>query len=265
MHLIIDHSAELTDLQGPMGFWSQQSFEASHKLTKSNYSRSTMHGGGKITKGLRQLKRASSPAYQMLVKHVRMFISNIRLSIQKSTCCPEGYDSIIQAEYGESNEELKHAEETRNRDKERIKRRLGVLFTKGEKLQRQRRADLNTPSPARAAPLFVTPSSSQSPVAAVGASSVFVTPSSSPMVAVDANAANVTPCSVDKDGESTSNCGGSGGGGKRTMMSMLNTSFDDLVMSKQESLVTQSTFGTAVKLGVVIGSEREDEDNDAWV
>ena len=47
VHLIVDHSAVLCDIQGPLGFWSQQGFEAAHKILKTNYSRATQHGGGK--------------------------------------------------------------------------------------------------------------------------------------------------------------------------------------------------------------------------
>lgn len=249
MHLIIDHATELTDLQGPMGFWSQQSFEASHKLTKSNYSRSTMHGGGKRTEGLRQMKRASSPAYQMLVKHVRMFITNIRLCLRKTTCCPEGWSSIILAEYGESNMELKHAEATRNKDKVRIKRKLVKLYGRGERLQHQ---DIGLDPPltmARPAPVLKRVSTP-----------TFVTPSTS-VATVSTSSANVAPCSVQMDVESASNCGSSGvGSRKKGMVSLLSGSFEDAVMLMQESLVAQRAFTTAVNLGIGIGSKREDDD-----
>ena len=52
VHLVVAHSAVLTEVQGPLGFWSQQSYEASHKIMKSTYSRATNHGGGKITPGI---------------------------------------------------------------------------------------------------------------------------------------------------------------------------------------------------------------------
>ena len=66
VHMVIEHSAVLCDIQGPLGFWSQQSYEGSHKLMKQTFSRSTNHGGGRVTPQERQIQvlpPSYSPSY----------------------------------------------------------------------------------------------------------------------------------------------------------------------------------------------------------
>ena len=71
IHLVVEHSASLIRLHEPLGFWSQQGFEAAHKVFKASYSRNTSHDGG------RSEDRRSS-AYQIIVKCGRVILGDIR-------------------------------------------------------------------------------------------------------------------------------------------------------------------------------------------
>lgn len=93
VHLIIEHSAYLISTRGPMGFWSQQSMEASHKsacyrdyyccdccdcccfaVTKELYSRGTNHDGGRREK-------SSSALFQIIQKTARILVGQSRLQL----------------------------------------------------------------------------------------------------------------------------------------------------------------------------------------
>ena len=83
MHLIIEHSAYLIEVRGPLGYWNQQGFEAAHKLFKEAYSRSTNHDGGRGDRGDAAL---NAPA-QVVLKHGRMLWGQIRKSLAGAAAC----------------------------------------------------------------------------------------------------------------------------------------------------------------------------------
>ena len=125
VHLIIEHSAELMRIQGPLGFWSQQSFEASHKLTKGNFSRSSSHGGGKSTNTF-----SNSALYQMMAKHGRMFVSAMRQAIRRTTPSAVPYQLwlALKAEFAPGGKELIQHDKVRASSGSRIMRELPVLI-----------------------------------------------------------------------------------------------------------------------------------------
>ena len=122
VHLIIEHSAVLCDLQGPLGFYSQQGFEAAHKKLKENFSRGTSHGGG-------TQQPLTSAAYQIMAKQCRVFVSDIRLKLQEGpkNIVPETASYIVGI-FGETAEELAHSTTVHHKDVSRIKRKLESAY-----------------------------------------------------------------------------------------------------------------------------------------
>lgn len=137
IHLIVDHSAVLCDIQGPLGFWSQQSYEASHKIVKKNYSRATSHGGGRVSANA--LEATGIPVYssghQMLVKHCRVFVGAIRLAISKAS--DFNWTPWLLAQFGQTNEEAEHAAMVRDHDVGRLKRILPEKMREGKRMRLQ--------------------------------------------------------------------------------------------------------------------------------
>ena len=71
VHIVVEHSAYLIRYKGPLGVWSQQSYEASHKKNREIYSRSTSHDGG--------VANDIAPAcMQMILKCGRLLLHSIR-------------------------------------------------------------------------------------------------------------------------------------------------------------------------------------------
>lgn len=139
MHLIIAHSADLIRKQGPLGFWSQQGFEASHKILKANASRSTSHGGGSIAKqAKKQIKRNVTQAFQMMAKHCRMFFSTLRAAERKISATTaadkpplDKWVRLVRREFGESEAEINHAALVQQRDSKRVYKELQESFWRG--------------------------------------------------------------------------------------------------------------------------------------
>ena len=77
VHMIVEHSADLMVLQGKdgkmsaLGYWSQQGFEAFHKVTKTKWSRQTNHCGGRASDN-------TSASLQIFNSHGREFLLRAR-------------------------------------------------------------------------------------------------------------------------------------------------------------------------------------------
>ena len=146
MHLIIEHSAILTCRQGPLGFWSQQSYEGSHKIVKTNISRSSSFGGGKTG------DRKTTSVYQVMAKHARMFILKIRRAVSQaliddSNATAKAPDNQAHAwmkhigsVFCDRKEEVELLGRSRVRNASRIRRLLPSLLVLGNSIA-------NSPSP----------------------------------------------------------------------------------------------------------------------
>ena len=132
VHLVVEHSAVLCDIQGPLGFWSQQSYEGSHKIAKQTFSRSTNHGGGRIRPQTKQIQIRASPAYQMISKHCRTFVLNIRQAIDQGLT-PELWKPYVSTVFAESIEEHYITKKTYERDTRRLKRDISKILAETHK------------------------------------------------------------------------------------------------------------------------------------
>ena len=130
----------LCDLQGPLGFWSQQSFEGAHKLLKNNFSKGTNHGGGKST----DYNVRASPAYQMLSKHCRVFVLKIRQALEEGKS-PLLWDPYIRTVFAKSIEERRIESSTFQRDTSRVNRELiNILEEANAELESEESANLSS-------------------------------------------------------------------------------------------------------------------------
>ena len=73
MHIVIDHLADLTEKQGPVGRWSQQGFEAMHKMTKLVLARMTSHDGGVGNRSA--LKQGMRAVLRLWVNEIRGLVN----------------------------------------------------------------------------------------------------------------------------------------------------------------------------------------------
>ena len=81
VHLLIEHSAYLIATRGPLGFWSQQSMEASHKVTKDVFRRGTNHDGRR--------KGGSSAPFQIILRQGRILVGAARCAtLDESSSTP---------------------------------------------------------------------------------------------------------------------------------------------------------------------------------
>lgn len=126
VHIVVEHSADLMQLQGKdgglcaLGYWSQQGFEAFHKVTKTTWSRATNHCGGHETD-------TTSSSFQIMKNHVRKFVYKARkhssVAMETGMCSPkvsQFVHNLFAPSRAEQVLEVKTREATHNRYKQHL-------------------------------------------------------------------------------------------------------------------------------------------------
>ena len=144
MHLLIEHSAFLIATRGPLGYWSQQSMEASHKVTKDIFRRGTNHDG--------RQKGGSSAPYQIILRQSRIVVGTARsLTLEERddsvavTTTIAASAAVYAAQlhdisagiFALTPEERHHCEHSNDKVVKRIKRSLVGISERGWKRRRQ--------------------------------------------------------------------------------------------------------------------------------
>ena len=149
MHLLIEHSAYLIATRGPLGFWSQQSIEASHKVTKDIFRRGTNHDGRR--------KGGTSAPFQIILRQGRILVGAARcLSLvdarsdvppMSNSAAGQYCDQLLQIsrdKFALTSEERAYCDYANNKVVNRIKRSLADIAAQGA-IKRRRREE-NNPS-----------------------------------------------------------------------------------------------------------------------